>query len=148
MDALISTFRGNPKACAAGLKTIEILVRDSLVDNARELGDYTLQRLRDLKENHKNIKEVRGLGLISGIEFANARTADYILSRMLNKHHIIIAKFDYRKDMLRLQPSLIVKKEEIDQVIDALDEACSNSNVGLALGAGRTALGRIVKPPK
>jgi putrescine aminotransferase len=148
LDALISTFRGNPKACAAALKTIEILVRDNLVENSRELGEYTLQRLHNLKEKHKNIKQVRGLGLISGIEFFNARTADYILSRMLNKYHVVLAKFDYRKDMLRLQPPLTVKKEEIDYVIDSLDEACSNSSIGLALGAGRTALGRIVNPPK
>ena len=147
-DSLISTFRGNPKACAAGLKTIEILLRDNLVGNSKELGDYTLRRLRDLKKKHGNIKQVRGLGLITGIEFSNVRIVDYILSRILNKHHIILARFDYRPDMIRLHPPLNVKKEEVDRVIDALDEACSNSSVGLALGAGKTALGRIMKRPK
>ncbi len=147
-DTLISTFRGNPKACAAALKTMEILVRDGLVDHAREMGDYTLQRLRDLKTRHKNIVDVRGTGLLLGIEFSSVNTANFVLSRMLNKHRIVLGKFDYRLDMLRLQPPLIVKKEEIDQVIDALDETCGKSSISLALGAGETALKRTLQRPK
>jgi hypothetical protein len=58
----------------------------------------------------------------------------------MNKHHIILGDFDHRKDMLRLQPPLVVQKEEIDHAIEALDEACSKSSIGLALDFGRTAL--------
>ena len=147
-DSLISTFRGNPKACAAALKAIEILVRDGLVEHARKMGEYSLQRLQDLKTRHKIIKEVRGLGLLLGIEFPSENTSNFILSRMLNQHHVILGNFDHRPDMLRLQPPLIVQKEEIDRVIEALDEACSKSSIGLALGAGRTAIGRALRPPK
>ena len=147
-DALISTFRGNPKSCAAALKTIEILVRDGLINHAKELGDYTLQKLQEMKRRHKNIKEVRGIGLLLGIEFSSENITNFILSRMLNKHHIILGKFDYRSDMLRLQPPLIVQKEEIDRVIEALDEACGKNSIGLALGARRIALGRKLRPPK
>jgi hypothetical protein len=50
--------------------------------------------------------------------------------------------------MLRLQPPLNVQKEDIDRVIEALDEACSKSSIGLALGAGVTALRRSLRPPK
>jgi acetylornithine/succinyldiaminopimelate/putrescine aminotransferase len=50
--------------------------------------------------------------------------------------------------MLRLQPPLIVQKEEINRAIEALDEACGKSSIGLALGAGMTALGRALRPPK
>jgi putrescine aminotransferase len=147
-ESLISTFRGNPKACAAALKAIEILVRDGLVEHARKMGEYALQRLQDLKTRHKNIKEVRGIGLLLGIEFSSENTSNFILSRMLNKHHIILGNFDHRQDMLRLQPPLIVQKEEIDRAIEALDEACGKSSVGLALGAGRTAIGRTLLPLK
>ena len=83
-----------------------------------------------------------------GIEFASTNTADYIKSRMLHKDHIIIGNYDYRTDVLRLQPPLIVRKEEIDLAIEALDEACGKSNLGLALGAGVTALGRMLHQPK
>jgi putrescine aminotransferase len=147
-ESLISTFRGNPKACAAALKAIEVLVRDGLVEHARKMGEYSLQRLQDLKMRHKIIKEVRGLGLLLGIELPSENTSSYILSRMLNKHHVILGNFDHRPDVLRLQPPLIVQKEEIDRAIEALDEACGKSSVGLALGAGGTALGRALRPPK
>jgi putrescine aminotransferase len=83
-----------------------------------------------------------------GIEFPGENTAGFILSRMLSKHNIILGNFDLRPDMLRLQPPLIVQKEEIDRVIEALDEVCGKSSIGLALGAGRTALGRRLRPPK
>jgi len=147
-ESLISTFRGNAKACGAALKAIEILVRDGLVEHSREMGEYALQRLQDLKMRHKIIKNVRGLGLLLGIEFPSENTSGSILSRMLNKHHIILGQFDLRPDMLRLQPPLIVQKEELDRAIEALDEACGKSSIGLALGAGRTALGRALRPPK
>jgi putrescine aminotransferase len=147
-ESLISTFRGNPKACAAALKAIEILVRDGLVEHARKMGEYALQRLQDLKTRHKNIKEVRGIGLLLGIEFPSENTSSFILSRMLNQHHVILGNFDHRPDMLRLQPPLTVQKEEIDRAVEALDEACGKSSIGLALGAGMTALGRALRPPK
>jgi len=147
-ESLISTFRSNPKACAAALKAIEVLVRDGLVDHARKMGEYALQKLQDLKTRHKNIKEVWGVGLLLAIEFPSENTSNFILSRMLNKHHVILGNYDYRPDVLRLQPPLIVQKEEIDRAIEALDEACGKSSVGLTLGAGMTALGRALRPPK
>jgi putrescine aminotransferase len=147
-ESLISTFGGNPRACAAAIKTIEILVRDSLVAHAREMGEYALRRLRDLKARHKTINEVRGIGLLLGIEFSSENISNFILSRMLNKHRVIMGNFDHRQDMLRLQPPLIVQKEEIDHVLEALDEACGKSSIGLALGAGKTAIGRALRPPK
>jgi acetylornithine/succinyldiaminopimelate/putrescine aminotransferase len=67
---------------------------------------------------------------------------------MLNQHHVILGNFDHRPDMLRLQPPLNVQKEDIDRVIEALDEVCSKSSIGLALGAGVTALRRSLRPPK
>jgi len=67
---------------------------------------------------------------------------------MLNKHHVILGNYDHRPYVLRLQPPLIVQKEEIDRAIETLDEACGKSSIGLALGAGMTALGRALRPPK
>jgi putrescine aminotransferase len=146
MSSLISTYRGNPKSCAAALKTIEILVRDGLVERAAEMGGYALQRLQDLKTRHKNLNEVRGLGLLLAIEFPNENISSYVLSRMLNKHHIILGTCDHRPDVLHFNPPLNVRKEEIDRAIEALDEACGKTSVGLALGAGMTALERALHP--
>lgn len=143
-SSLISTYRGNPKACAAAIKTIEILTRDGLVEHARKMGEYALQRLQDLKTHHKNLKEVRGLGLLLAIEFPNENISSYTLSRMLNKHHIILGTCDHRPDVIHFNPPLNVQREEIDQAVEALDETCSKTSVGLALGAGMTALGRAL----
>ena len=142
-----STYGGNPIACGAALKAVEILIRDGLVEHARKMGEYALQKLQDLKAHHKVIREVRGLGLMLGIEFPNARTSSYIMSRMLNRHHIHLGRCEYRQEVLRFEPPLNVRKEEIDRAIEALDETCSKSTLGLVVGAGTTALGRILSPP-
>jgi len=147
-SAIISTFRGNPKACAAALKATEILVRDGLVENASKMGEYALQKLQDLKTRHRNIKEVRGLGLLLGIEFASENASAFVLSRMLNKHHIILSNYDHRPDVIRFEPPLNVQKDDIDRVMEALDETCGKSSAGLALSAGMTALRRTLRPPK
>jgi putrescine aminotransferase len=144
MSSLISTYRGNPKSCAAALKTIEILVRDGLAEHARKMGEYALQRLQDLKTRHKYVKEVRGLGLLLAIEFPDDKISGYVLSRMLNRNHIILGTCDHRPDVLHFNPPLNVQEEQIDRAIEALDETCSKSSVGLALGAGMTALERAV----
>jgi len=147
-SSLISTFRGNTRACAAALKAIEIIVRDGLVEHARRMGEYSLQRLQNLKERHRTIKEVRGLGLILGIEFIDSKTSAFILNRMLNNHHIILCDYHHKPNVVRFEPPLNVQKEEIDRAIEAFDEACGKSTVGLAVGAGMTALGRMLRPPK
>ena len=67
-DLTISTFAGNPAACAASLKTIEIMQRDDIPERARTLGDYATKKLQDLKTKHELIKEIRGKGLLLGIE--------------------------------------------------------------------------------
>jgi putrescine aminotransferase len=146
-DLMNSTYGGNPIACGAGLKAVEILIRDKLVEHAREMGEYALQKLQDLKAHHKIVRQVRGQGLMLGIEFPNARAASYIMSRMLNKHHIHLVYSMYNQEVLRFEPPLIVRKEEIDQATEALDETCSKSALGLVVAAYTTALGRVFSPP-
>jgi len=146
-DLMNSTFGGNPIACAAALKALEILVRDGLVEHARQMGEYALQRLQDLKARHKAIRDVRGLGLILGIEFTDAKTSSFILGRMLNKHRIHLSGYDHKPEVIRFEPPLNVQKEEIDRGIEALDETCGKGTVGLAIGAGITAMGRMLRPP-
>ena len=146
-DLMNSTYGGNPIACGAALKAVQILIRDRLVEHAREMGEYALQRLQDLKARHKVIREVRGLGLMLGIEFINATTRSLVMVRMLNRHHIHLATCGHRPEVLRLEPPLNVKREEIDRAIEALDEACSKSSIGLGAGALATGLRRRLSPP-
>jgi len=67
---------------------------------------------------------------------------------MLNKHRIILGNYDHRLDVVRFEPPLNVQKEDINRAMEALNETCSKSSVGLALGAGLTDLGRTLRPPK
>jgi acetylornithine/succinyldiaminopimelate/putrescine aminotransferase len=69
------------------------------------------------------------------------------MSRMLNKHHIHLVYSVYNQEVLRFEPPLNVRKEEIDRATEALDETCSKSAPGLIVGAYTTALGRILSPP-
>jgi putrescine aminotransferase len=65
---IISTFGGNPAACAAALKTIEILLREDISRRAAEMGRYSKEKLELLKSKCSLIKEIRGEGLMLGIE--------------------------------------------------------------------------------
>ncbi len=125
-DSLLSTFHGNPKACAAALKTIEIILREKLVDYAKQIGKYTLQQLQDLKQCNPNVKNVWGIGLLIAVEFYNVKDSIQTIRKMLNKHHIILNVYDYRADIIRIQPPLIVQRNEIDQMIEALYQVTTN----------------------
>ena len=121
-DSLLSTFHGNPKACAAALKTIEILIREKLAEHAKQIGEYTLQQLQGLKQRHENVKGVWGIGLLLAVEFYSVKDSIQALSRMLNKRHIVLNVYDYRTEVIRIQPPLNIQKQEIDQMIKALDQ--------------------------
>ena len=64
-----TTFGGNPVSCAAAIATIDVMEKQGLVENAKRLGDYAMKRLRMLQEKFPSIGDVRGLGLMIGIEF-------------------------------------------------------------------------------
>jgi putrescine aminotransferase len=153
-DLTISTFAGNPAACAAALKTIEIMQRDDIPERARTLGDYAKKRLHDLKTKHKLIKEIRGMGLLLGIELETAgllsATMEHNLSIMvmgelLHKHNIATSYYDFDPKVLRFEPPLIVTTEEIDKAVDALDKVLSLGKQGIALSFGKTAMGSMLR---
>ena len=142
-DLIISTFGGNPAACAASLKSIEITLRDDLVGRAETLGQHARARLEELARRHETVKAIRGRGLLLGIELtppasvsALGMKEDYVpllSSCLLNDHGILTTHFDLAPQVLRFEPPLIVTREQIDEAVDALD--CV-----LGLGAGRLTL--------
>lgn len=153
-DLTISTFAGNPAACAAALKTIEIMQRDDIPGRARTLGDYANKRLQDLKTRHELIKEIRGEGLLLGIELDTAglfsgtmeqNLSIMIMGELLHKHNIATSYYDFDPKVLRFEPPLIVTTEEIDRAVDALDEVLSTGKRGIALSFGKTAIGSMLR---
>jgi predicted acetylornithine/succinylornithine family transaminase len=111
-----STFGGNPLACAAALASLDVIERDGLVERAKTLGTYFLGELRAIKS--ERIREVRGLGLMLGIELKE-KASPYVQSLMERGVIVLLAG----ATVIRLLPPLVITREEIDGVLSALREA-------------------------
>ena len=118
-----STFGGNPLVCAAGIAVIETIEEENLLENAVEMGNYTRDKIEQLKEKHSIIDHVRGIGLMIGIQL-NGAGAD-IVSQCLEKGLRINCTHD---TVLRFMPSMTVTKDQIDQAIEILDSVMSKEN--------------------
>ncbi len=160
-----STFGGNARAMAAGIKTLEILVAEELSAQAAEKGAYLLAKLKTLQEKYQLIKEVRGKGLLVGIEFKsggglintlsggmlNKFSQEYmgalVAGELLNRYQVITAYTLNNPNVIRLEPPLTVTYEELDTVIDSLEKIFSEQKgfAGFAAKAGKTALGSLFK---
>lgn len=156
-DLTISTFGGNPAACAAALKTIEITLREDLPGRAAEMGLYSKEKLELLRSKCSFIKEIRGEGLMLGIELNPPRLAGaamrenlapMVISHLLNNYGIHTPYYEFATTVLRFEPPLTVTKDQIDKALDALDATLSKGTVGLFAAFGKSALGRMIKSPQ
>ena len=110
-----TTYGGNPLACAAVAKTIEIFRREKITDHVQEVGAYLTLRLKDLVESCDGALEQRGKGLIQGLKVR--RPAGEICAAALKEGLLVISA---RSDVIRLVPPLVVKKEHIDELMEKL----------------------------
>lgn len=111
-----STFGGNPLAMAAAKATLETLLDEDLISNCRLRGGYFMKTLNDLRKKHPIIREVRGRGLLIGVEL-DCEVAGIIKKCM--DRGVLIASAGAQ--VLRFVPPLIVTEQEIDQVVEILD---------------------------
>jgi len=111
-----STFGGNALVCAAAVAVIEAIEEENLLDNAVRLGQYTMDKLRQLKEKHPIIDHIRGVGLMIGIQLTSSG-AD-IVAKCLERGLRINCTCD---SVLRFMPPMIATRSQIDQAIDILD---------------------------
>jgi acetylornithine aminotransferase len=110
-----STFGGNPLACAAGLAVCKVLIEGRMLDQARRMGDYLAKSLADCKDRHRVVQDVRGLGLLQGMELdADAKA---IVADCLSRGVLVNATSER---VLRFVPPLIINQREIDRVMDTL----------------------------
>lgn len=109
-----TTFGGNPLACAAALAVLEIIEENDLIENARVIGDYLLKEIANIQ----NIKEVRGLGLMIGIEFPDK--FENTRNNLIRNHHIITGEAG--RNVIRLLPSLNMTMEHADIFLTALEK--------------------------
>ncbi len=114
-----STFGGSPLACAVALKVLEIIRRDRLDENARELGDFLITRLRTLREKFPDvIREVRGFGLMIGIEFDPKFSAIEMVKRLHEQNLLTVPA---ATSVVRLLPPLNLKREEAEEALRAIE---------------------------
>jgi len=112
-----STFGGNPLATAAGVAALTTILEEGMLENCQKMGDYFISKLEEIKKNFSFVQEVRGKGLILGMELKIDGSS--IVKEMLKKKILINCTMG---NVLRFLPALIVTKEEIDRVVKALEE--------------------------
>ena len=112
-----TTFGGNPLACAAAIAVIDTIKRDSILDHITEVGSYFIERLNSLAKSQAAIKEIRGLGLMIGVELNDATLAGDIARELMERKIIINRTSD---TVLRFLPPYILEKKHVDIAIEAL----------------------------
>ena len=116
-----STFGGNPLSCAAGTATLQALTQDGLIDNADKMGKLFREGLERLKEKHTIIREIRGKGLMIGIEL-KFEVKD-ILMEGIEKNLLLLYS---GRNILRLLPPLVISEEDVTSSLEILDELLTN----------------------
>jgi len=118
-----STFSGNPLVCAAASAAIDVLKEEKLAERASTLGNYFKGKLEELAEKHKIIREVRGLGLMIGVEM---RFDVYnIIMDCMNNGVLVL---DAGRNVVRFLPPLVIEKQQINKVVGTLDCAIGKLN--------------------
>ena len=112
-----STFGGNPLSCAAGIATIQALTQDGLVDNAAKVGKFFMEGLEKLKEKHSIIREVRGKGMMIGVEM-KFEVKDILMDGIQEGVLLLYSG----RNILRFLPPLVMTEVEITKVLEILDK--------------------------
>ncbi|MGH9798676.1 MAG: aspartate aminotransferase family protein [Candidatus Polarisedimenticolia bacterium] len=127
-----STFGGNPVTSAAALATLRVIQKQNLADNARVLGDVLNGALRELQRKYPVIGDVRGLGLMQGIELVgeNKSPDAPMAARVLEgarRRGVLIGKGGLWSNVIRIAPPLTIGRAEIDELVAALDGALADA---------------------
>jgi 4-aminobutyrate aminotransferase-like enzyme len=124
----LSTFGGNPVATTAALANLNYIATQNLRENARDVGNYMQERLRELADRWHVIGDVRGLGLMIGVELVHDRNskepaADLVLrlQEEAKRRGLIIGRGGLHANTLRICPPLIVSRRDVDDAIEILD---------------------------
>jgi len=128
--SVFSSYGGNPVACAAGMATLDVIENEDLINNSARIGSYLREGLRALMPRHDWIGDVRGMGLLVGVELVRERTTlepasketKKILDLML-ENGVLIGSEGRHANVLKIRPPLVFKRKHADLLIDALDRS-------------------------
>ncbi|MFY9859859.1 MAG: aminotransferase class III-fold pyridoxal phosphate-dependent enzyme [Candidatus Cybelea sp.] len=128
-----STFGGSELACAAALAAMDVLEEDGLAQRARTLGERLLAGAREIGAEYPAVvREVRGLGLLVGVELSHEGYGGWIIPEML-KAGVTAAWTLNQQRVIRMEPPLIVTESEIDRAIDALRGGVATAHAKLGV---------------
>jgi 4-aminobutyrate aminotransferase-like enzyme len=133
-----ATFGGNPLSCAAAVAVIEIIQEGNYMKKAEKLGGHLKKKMEELKESHKIIGDVRGQGMMLGVELVRDQitkepATQEILTVMevCREKGLLIGKGGLDNNVIRLQPPLELTEEQVDQACAVLDEAFTKAEKSL-----------------
>lgn len=133
----ISTFGGNPVTCVAAKATIDLIEEDRLMDNAETAGKRLREGLEDLKDKHASIGDVRGMGLMVGVELVKDRKtkepAGDLATKVLERaraNGLVIGKGGLYANVLRMSPPLNISAGDVDQAVAILDKSLAEAAKG------------------
>ncbi len=121
-----STFGGNPLACAAGLAVLDIMERDNLVERVATQGDRLQAALREAFKDQPLVAEVRGQGLLIGVEFAEDEVGELVIAQMM-KRGVIAAYTLNNPRVIRMEPPFLVTDEQIEHAVSCLKESVAET---------------------
>ena len=128
----ISTFGGNPVTAVAARATIEVIEEEKLLENADSVGGYFRQKLDELKEKHALIGDVRGMGLMQGLELVKDRKTKEPAPEATNQfmercrsNGLLIGKGGLYGNVIRLSPPLNIGQSDVDEAIGLMDKSLS-----------------------
>jgi acetylornithine aminotransferase/acetylornithine/N-succinyldiaminopimelate aminotransferase len=135
-----TTFGGGPLVCAVAIAVIDEIKQSRLLDHINEVGGYFLGELRELAKRHSCIREIRGKGLMIGVEIDNAQLAAAIAAEMMAQHIILNRTSE---TVLRFLPPYIIERKHVDITIAALDKILTSQAelASQAAGTGEHAHG-------
>jgi predicted acetylornithine/succinylornithine family transaminase len=120
--AHMTTFGGHPVSCAAGLASLKIIQRDKLVERSARLGDQIQARLKEMQKKYNVIIDVRGRGMMIGLEFATADLTKAIVGRAQDLG-VILSWSIYAGGTVRVAPPLNISEEDIDRGLAIIEQA-------------------------
>jgi ornithine--oxo-acid transaminase len=160
-----STFGSNAQAMAAGLATLHVMDQEHVVENAREVGDQLRKRLGELVGKYELLREVRGRGLMIGIEFGRPSSlklraawmglqaarkglfAQTVVHSLFHEHHILTQVSGDHLEVIKLIPPLIIGETEVDAFVDGFTSVMedAHSGAGLIWEFGRSLMKQAVR---
>lgn len=134
-DIYFNTFGGNPVAARAGLAVFEHIKSEGILEHVQDVGGYLVARLEALAQKHSVIGKIEGRGLFIGVELvedratkAPAKALAAVIPDKMKEEGILIGLAGVERNKLKFRPPLVVTRDDIDEVIDALDRVLSAEN--------------------